>query len=304
MNGHRIHLTRVVAASLLLLAAAAASAGNLRERIAARRAASAAVAEAPLPPGTQVLRDLPYGDDPRQRFDVYLPADAHDAPLIVFVHGGAWAIGDKDNPGVVPNKAAYWLPKGFAFVSVNYRMLPEAEPLTQADDVAHAVAAVQRLAPEWNADPSRVVLMGHSAGAHLVALLGADPARLTTAGARTPRGVVALDSAAMNVVQIMQFPRHFGFYDRAFGSDPAYWTAASPYHALSAASLPLQAVCSTQRADSCLQARAFAEKARGLRVRVDVQPEDLSHAQINHELGAPSAYTDAVGRFVASLLGR
>ncbi|WP_257386150.1 alpha/beta hydrolase [Tahibacter caeni] len=304
MIDHRMHLARIVAASLLLLAAAAASAGNLRERIAARRAASAAVAEAPLPPGTRVLRDLPYGDDPRQRFDAYLPADAHDAPLIVFVHGGAWAIGDKDNPGIVPNKAAYWLPKGYAFVSVNYRMLPEAEPLTQADDVAHAVAAVQRLARSWNADPARVVLMGHSAGAHLVALLGADPARLKTAGAQAPRGVVSLDSAAMNVVQIMQFPRHFGFYDRAFGSDPAYWTAASPYHALSAASLPLQAVCSTQRADSCPQARAFAEKARGLGVRVDVQPEDLSHAQINHELGAPSAYTEAVGRFVASLVGR
>ena len=304
MTLYRVKLARVVVASLLLLAAAAVSAGTLRERIAARRAASAAVAEAPLPPGTRVLRDLAYGDDPRQRFDVYLPADARDAPVIVFVHGGAWAIGDKDNPGVVPNKAAYWLPKGYALVSVNYRMLPEAEPLTQADDVAHALAAVQRLAPEWNADPARVVLMGHSAGAHLVALLGADPARLRSAGAQMPRGVVALDSAALNVVQIMQFPRHFGFYDRAFGSDPAYWTAASPYHALTTASLPLQAVCSSQRADSCPRARAFAGKARELGVRVDVLPEDLSHAQINHELGAPSAYSDAVGRFVASLVGR
>ena len=225
-------------------------------------------------------------------------------PIIVFVHGGAWAIGDKDNPGIVPNKAAYWLPKGYAFVSINYRLLPAADPLVQADDVAQAVAAVQRLAPHWGADGSRVVLMGHSAGAHLVALLGADPLRLGKAGARPTRGVVALDSAALNVVQIMQFPRHFGFYDRAFGKDPAYWTAASPYHALTAASLPLLAVCSSQRADSCPQARAFAEKARGFGVRVEVQPEDLSHAQINHELGAPSAYTDAVGRFVTSLLGR
>lgn len=303
MAPHRSMLIRVVIASLLLLAAAAVSAGNLRERLAARRQA-AEMAQVPLPPGTRVVRDLAYGDDPRQRFDAYLPAGAHDAPVIVFVHGGAWAIGDKDNPGVVPNKAAYWLPKGFAFVSVNYRMLPEAEPLTQADDVAHAVAAVQKLASQWGADASRVVLMGHSAGAHLVALLGADPARLRIGGAQLPRGIVALDSAALNVVQILQSPRHFGFYDRAFGKDPAYWTAASPYHALTAASLPLLAVCSSQRADSCPQARAFADKARGLGVRVEVQPEDLSHAQINHELGAASAYTDAVGHFVASLVGR
>lgn len=303
MTPHRVRPARVVAASLLLLAAAAVSAGNLRERIAARRQAAEA-AQVPLPPGTRVLRDLVYGDDPRQRFDAYLPAGAHDAPVIVFVHGGAWSIGDKDNSGVVPNKAAYWLPKGYAFVSINYRMLPVADPLVQADDVAHAVAAVQRLAPQWGADASRVVLMGHSAGAHLVALLGADPARLGKAGAQAPRGVVALDSAALNVVQILQSPRHFGFYDRAFGKDPAYWTVASPYHALTAASLPLQAVCSTQRADSCPQARAFADKARGLGVRVEVQPEDLSHPQINHELGASSAYTEAVGRFVDSLVGR
>lgn len=303
MTPHRVRLVRVVIASLLLLAAAAVSAGNLRERIAARRQA-AEVAQAPLPPGTRVLRDLAYGDDPRQRFDAYLPAGAHDAPVIVFVHGGAWAIGDKDNPGVVPNKAAYWLPQGYVFVSINYRMLPAADPLVQADDVAHAVAAVQKLAPQWGADASRVVLMGHSAGAHLVALLGADPARLRKAGAQVPRGIVALDSAALNVVQILQSPRHFGFYDRAFGKDPAYWAAASPYHALTAASLPLQAVCSTQRADSCPQAHAFADKARGLGVRVEVQPEDLSHAQINRQLGAPSVYTDAVGRFVEALVRR
>ena len=303
MTLHRVWLVRLVIASLLLFAAAAVSAGNLRERIAARRHA-AEVEQTPLPPGTRVLRDLTYGDDPRQRFDAYLPAGAHDAPVIVFVHGGAWAIGDKDNPGVVPNKAAYWLPKGYVFVSINYRMLPAADPLVQADDVAHAVAAVQKLASQWGADASRVVLMGHSAGAHLVALLGADPARLRIGGAQLPRGIVALDSAALNVVQILQSPRHFGFYDRAFGKDPAYWTAASPYHALTAASLPLQLVCSTQRADSCPQARAFADKARGLGVRVEVQPEDLSHAQINHELGASSAYTDTVGHFIASLVGR
>ena len=115
------------------------------------------------------------------------------------VHGGGWRRGDKASPGVVGEKAAHWLAKGYVFVSVDYRLLPDADPLQQAHDVAAAVASVQKRAPQWRADPRRMVLMGHSAGAHLVALLGAAPSLLAQAGALRPLGVVALDSAAMNL---------------------------------------------------------------------------------------------------------
>ncbi|MGN6093910.1 MAG: hypothetical protein ACTHOL_16285, partial [Luteibacter jiangsuensis] len=108
-------------------------------------------------PETRVVHDVAYGSDPRQRFDVYLPPSPHDAPVIFMVHGGAWAIGDKTNPGVVEDKAAYWLPKGYVLISVNYRMVPEAGPLEQANDVARALAAAQRLATSWGADPHRFV---------------------------------------------------------------------------------------------------------------------------------------------------
>ena len=100
------------------------------------------------------LRDLAYGDDPRQRYDVYLPAQPQHAPVILFVHGGGWANGNKDNPGVVENKAAYWLPKGYVLVSINYRMRPDTAPIDQGRDVARALADVQKRAPSWNADPA------------------------------------------------------------------------------------------------------------------------------------------------------
>lgn len=250
------------------------------------------------------MLDVAYGEDPRQRFDVYLPAVRSDtAPVILFVHGGGWANGNKDNPGVVENKAAYWLPRGYVFVSTNYRMRPDTAPLDQARDVARALAGVQQRAPQWNADPSRVVLMGHSAGAHLAALVGASSTLWRDAGAIRPRGVVSLDSGALDVPDMMRRPFLPALYDRAFGDNPDDWMAASPQHQLTADAVPMLLVCSTRRRDACPQAKAFKEKASTLGVRMDVLPQDLSHGQVNQLLGLPSAYTQAVGGFMAPLVG-
>src|SRR6185295_4587727 len=160
---------RVLGLALAMaLAAGGSGAGPLRERLRARQ-------EPSLPPGVTVERDVSYGTFPRQRMDVYLPTGTRTGAVIVMVHGGAWRIGDKSMPQMVGNKVARWVPRGDVFVSINYRMLPQADPLTQADDVARALAAVQARAASWGADPRRVILMGHSAGAHLVALLSARP---------------------------------------------------------------------------------------------------------------------------------
>ncbi|PZP58351.1 MAG: esterase [Pseudoxanthomonas spadix] len=282
----------------LPLLACAQSRGERLRHLLGQRQADASQSQS-LPPGARVLREVAYGHDPAQRYDVYAPAGAHGLPIIAMVHGGGWSNGDKDNPGLATPKAAYWLPRGYVLVSINYRMLPDADPALQARDVAAAVAHLQQHARDWGGDPTRTVLMGHSAGAHLVALLGADVAALAQAGAQRPRAVIALDSAAMNVVQIMQ-ARHFPLYDRAFGDDPRSWSAVSPWHHLSRDSLPMLAVCSSRREDSCAQARGLAQRARTFGVAVQVLPEDLSHMQINRSLGEPSDYTRAVDAYLAS----
>jgi arylformamidase len=110
-----------------------------------------------------------------QRMDVYIPADARAAPVLFLVHGGGWRRGDKAHGRLIDNKLAHWLPAGFIVVSINYRMLPQADVLTQRDDVVAALAKAQSLAPSWGGDASRFVLMGHSAGAHLVALVASAP---------------------------------------------------------------------------------------------------------------------------------
>lgn len=290
----------VASVALATLAVPGHAQQRLRQLIEQRREARESDT---LPAGTRIERDIAYGPHPKQRYDVYLPAHAKPgAPILVMVHGGGWRNGDKGNPGVAGDKAAHWLEKGFVFVNVDYRLLPDADPLQQAADVAAAVSAAQKRAAQWRADPERMVLMGHSAGAHLVALLGASPALLREAGAMRPLGVVSLDSAAMNVPELMRKPRLPQLYHDAFGTDTAFWTATSPFHQLASQSRPMLIVCSSQRADSCPQGRALAQKAKGLGVAMQVLPEDLRHGEINHELGQPSAYTRAVSDWIDRLL--
>jgi arylformamidase len=259
-----------------------------------------ACAAAEVPEGVTVQKNIAYGSDLEQRIDVYLPPEPDHAPILFMVHGGGWRRGDKDNPGVVENKVAHWVPQGVIFVSVNYRMLPEAPPLTQAEDVARALAKVQALAPSWGGDPSNIVIMGHSAGAHLVALIDAAPEIATALGAKPWKGAVLLDSGAIDVPAIMT-KRHPPLYDEAFGDDPAGWQAASPFHRLSGPIPPVLAVCRKRGDWSCPPNRAFATKAKSLGNQVDVLPMELSHGEINSELGLPGAYTERVDAFLRSV---
>lgn len=255
-----------------------------------------------LPAGTKLIRDVAYGADPRQRFDVYAPAQAKAAPVIFMVHGGAWFLGDKTSRGVVENKLARWAPQGFIVISVNYRMLPQAAAIEQARDVARALAAAQEQAARWGGDRRKFILMGHSAGAHLVALVSASPAISGDLTITPWLGSVLLDSAALDVEQLMA-ARHARFYDRAFTGDREYWKAASPFHALTQAEPPILAVCSTRRDDSCPQARSFVAKAASLGMRTEVLEVNLSHKEINQRLGAAGDYTNAVERFMRGLDG-
>lgn len=300
------------ALTLGMAALGSAHAGPIRDRLMQRAAQhhaqeldeedSTISANGPfdLPAGAQVERDIAYGPDAAERLDVYRPAHAEKAPVVFMVHGGGWRTGDKGLHRVVKNKVGHWVGQGYLLVSINYPLVPQANPLQQADEVAKAMAFAQSHAASWGGDARRFVLMGHSAGAHLVALIAADPSIATRQGAQPWLGTVPLDSAAYDVASIMQ-GRHFRLYDQAFKRDTALWHDASPIERLKAAPSPMLLVCSSRRQDSCEQAQAFAAKANGLGGRVTVLPEDLTHAEINDRLGLPGDYTAAVDRFMKSL---
>ncbi|MFO1270166.1 MAG: alpha/beta hydrolase [Rubrivivax sp.] len=252
------------------------------------------------PPGIVVEADLPYGRRPAQRLDLYRPAEGRGPwPVLVLVHGGAWALGDKAQPEFIEAKVRHWVPRGWVVVAVDYRLLPVAGPLQQAEDVAQAVAVVQRRVERWGGDGERVWLLGHSTGAHLVALVLADASIGRPFGMARPQGAVLVDSAALDVVQVMEgepLPLH----ERAFGRDPEGWRAASPWHRLQAPPPPLLMPCSSLRPASVLQNEHFADRVRGLGGTASVMPLPLSHAQLNQQLGTPGDLTAAVDAFLAN----
>lgn len=234
--------------------------------------------------------ELHYGDAPLQALDYY-PAGAR-APLVVFVHGGGWKRGDKGN-ATGAAKIAHFREKGYAFATINYRLVPGATVEQQAADVASAVAYLRRNAGKLGFDPSRIVLMGHSAGAHLVALVGTDPKYLKAAGLDLSAiaGVVPLDGAAYDVpaqmadgARIMQ-----PTYAQAFGNDPARQRALSPTLQTAAPNAPAFLILHVDREDGTRQSEALAAALRNAGTRVEIQGFEgkglAGHIAINRQLG-------------------
>lgn len=252
-------------------------------------------------------KDVAYGSEALQTLDIYAAkkTDGAAAPIILMVHGGGWCVGDKAMSNVTENKVARWTPKGFIVISANYPMVAEgSNAIAQAHHIAKATAFVQARASEWGGDPSKVILMGHSAGAHLVSLVNADAAIRQANGMKRILGTVSLDAGAIDVVT--QMPNVYSFlkmrYVEAFGTTEAEWVAASPFYKIDRTAMPWLGVCSTKRKDDpCAQARAYAEKSNGLGIHAAVLPEAKSHGAINEELGEQGEYTDAVEGFMKAL---
>lgn len=117
----------------------------------------------------KVLRDLAYvtNGHERQKLDLYLPKNATNAPLIVWVHGGAWKGGSKDR-----TPAQIFVEEGYAVASINYRLSQHAVFPAQIEDCKAAIRWLRFHAKEHGYNADRIAVWGSSAGGHLVALLG------------------------------------------------------------------------------------------------------------------------------------
>jgi arylformamidase len=251
--------------------------------------------------GMKVLADIPYGQDVDQVLDVYIPADAKNAPVIFMVHGGAWSGGDKANKPEFENKIAHWVTQGFIFISTNYRTLPKIRPIEQTKDVEAALLFSQKNVGEWGGSPDKFILIGHSSGAHLVSLISANYNTIMGNGIMPWLGTISLDISGYNIVKKLTGPNPSEFYKRKFGESPNYWEEASPFHVLTDKIPPFLAICSIRSDDACTQAENFIGKAKKLGTYVEILPVDLSHGEINSELGKASCYTNYVDDFFKKL---
>jgi arylformamidase len=244
--------------------------------------------------------ELAYGPDPRQRLD-FTPAGGRRAPLVLFVHGGAWSFGDKR---IAAHMAAHFHGHGYGFAAMNYRLVPNASVAQQAEDVAAAISYLRR-----ETGAGRILLIGHSAGAHLAALVGTDPRYL--AAHRLPPGavdgVVLLDGAGYDVTRQMVAagPLLRRMYARAFGTEEAAQRRVSPIaHAAAPNAGQFLILHVAGRPDSRAQSEALAAALAAARTPATVTAVDGTHAQIFRRFGRPGhRATELADAFAARIFG-
>ncbi|WP_240811657.1 alpha/beta hydrolase [Brevundimonas sp. M20] len=238
------------------------------------------------------------GSDPKQAYDLY--AGAGTGPVLAYIHGGGWSMGDK---AMVHSLPEYAQRHGLTLASIGYRLVPQVTPREQAQDVAAAVVALKRTHPG-----RPLFLMGHSAGAHLAALVGADPTYLAGVGLQPSdlAGVILLDGAGYDATGDRgngPAGRLLGnLYSEAFGDNAA---ALSPTLLVRAGVRypPYLIFYISSRDDARGQSEALAAALTraGGQAQVIVAPDD-SHRDINVEFGQAG---DAEGeRAVRFILGR
>lgn len=235
-----------------------------------------------------------YGADAtNEKLDIF-PSSGHQyAPIVIMVHGGGWRNGDKLLDNVTFNKFHNWIRKGITCVSVNYKLDVGTDPVTnQAPSVAKAIAYIQARFPG-----RPVIVMGHSAGAHLVNLAISDDGIRNGAGVRPLKGMLLLDSAAYNVVNIMTAPGgHLSLYDDPWGIDPAHWAAGSPSLVIQSRMPRTMCVVSQTggphgESDS-ENTQEWIDAAVALGSDVTRRDTPLDHGDLNNFLGLPAPVGD------------
>ena len=295
----------LLAAPVALAMLAACGGGSSEGAEPSPASTSAPTTESRLPPttaddacpdGGAPVRDIAYASVPGAAtrltsLDLYPPATGCPAPVVMWVHGGGWQRGDKKNQ--VADKIRLFNDLGWVLVSVNYRLTDpsSAEPVvypTHNEDVAAAVAWVHDNIARYGGDRDQIALLGHSAGAQIVASVGTDERYLGAHGLTLSnvRCVGALDTEGFDVSRAAS--RGLAIYRAAFGDDPATWADASPMqHIAMGKNTPAFLVVERGTPARRRVEHTFADALREAGVPVTVLDAGaLTHAQVNAQIGA------------------
>ncbi len=252
----------------------------------------------------KVHRDLPYtaSSDPHQTLDLYAPKDGQNCPIAVWIHGGGWRQGDKEP---MQHKPQALVDRGFVLASINYRFFPAVTIHQMMADVAKAIRYVHDHAPEHGGNPNAIYVMGHSAGAHLAALVATDERYLKAEGLSLAilKGCVPVDVAAYDIPQRMiDYPKNTGNFLAVFGKTAAEQRDVSPLHHVARGKHipPFLILYVSDRPEPKSQSLLFGKslEAAGITATV-VAAEGKTHGTINSELGLPDDKpTQALDKFL------
>src|SRR5262249_30975335 len=246
-----------------------------------------------------VKRDIPYADkaDERQVLDVYSPKNAKDLPVVFWIHGGGWQTGDKADVQVKPQA---FTDRGFVFVSTNYRLLPGVARATIVRDVARSIHWVHDHIAEYGGDPNRLLIIGHSAGAQLAALVCTDDRYLKAEGLSLgiTRACVPVDGDTYDVPAIIETaetrwrvhglpPAKFGHREK-FGNDPEKHRdfSAVTHVAKDKTFPPFLVLYVADHPDTSAQAQHFGNVLKDAGIPVTLfGGKETNHTKLNENLG-------------------
>lgn len=241
--------------------------------------------------GMTVERDLSYGADPLQKLDLWLPKAKGRAPIVVFVHGGGFARGDKKDYDNIP---AYFARHGFLGVNVNYRLTPAVQWPAASEDVGSAVAWLKANAAAHGGDPRRIVVIGHSAGASAVASYVLDRS-------------IKTERAGVIGAVIISGPLGHGVERRPqdavyFGKDPKAETMHEPLGHVKESKLPL--LITMAEFDPVAIAPDSMELAAAVCLRDGKCPDFLYLSGHNHisEVASIDTKDDRLGRAIVEFV--
>jgi arylformamidase len=277
-----------------------------------------AIASVSVAHAERVTSNIPYATaHERQVLDVYAPDGAKNLPVVFWIHGGGWQAGEKT---MVARKPKAFMDAGFVFVSINYRLLPTVDMGTLTRDVATALGWVHKNIATYGGDPNRLLVMGHSAGGQLAALMCTDDRYVKTEGLALSaiKGCVPIDADTFDIPAIIevaetrarahQLPLPTNGHRQKFGNDPAKHRDFSPVtHVARDKSIPPFLILHIGgNPDTTAQARRFANvlQAAGVPVKV-VAGRDNTHDTLNDNIGMVNdPVTKEVFAFVADALKR
>lgn len=169
-----------------------------------------------MPKMALAARGIDYGAN---KLDIY-PAATANAPVLAYVHGGAWRAGSRSAVGSMPD---YFNAMGYTFVSIGYTLHPRANVDRQSAEIGQAIAWIRNNIAQYGGDPSRIALSGHSAGCHLSCLA------VLSGRAPSVRALIANDTAAYDVAYLAQVSGgRLGILYSAPFRDQSQWRNWSP----------------------------------------------------------------------------
>jgi acetyl esterase/lipase len=267
----------------------------------------------------EIKRDIAYAApaEERQVLDVYSPPGAKNLPVVFWIHGGGWEGGDKSSVQVKPQA---FMDKGFVFVSTNYRLLPHVAMETIFRDIAKSIRWVHEHIAEYGGDPQRLLVMGHSAGAQLAALISIDHRYLQAEGLSPAiiKGCVPVDGDTYDVPAIIEtaetrrrvhgLPKLTFGHREKFGNDPAKHREFSAVtHVTKDKGIPPFLIMHVaEHPDTSAQAQRLAGVLKDAAVPVKVfSARESTHNKLNSDLGLPDdPGTKALFEFVAEALSK